>query len=152
MVCQQYLRETESIIGKRCGILLTLSSLFAPKTDVATPRGIKVCFKLRSLNNMIIRWWNNVFRALRDDWFTLLFLLSLRLAQSIFQLSYVNSICRLKHTALPFVALGRPDHSNVDIPGVPDQPMLRPLVGSQAIMGATCQCRAGHWAGRLPLY
>ena len=54
---------------------------------------------------MIIRGGTTVFRALRDDWFTLLFFTSLTIGAE-YMAEYINDYLPLQHTSLPSLPLG----------------------------------------------
>ena len=54
---------------------------------------------------MIIRGGTTVFRALRDDWFTLLFFSSLTVGAE-YLAGYINEYLPLKHTSFPSLPLG----------------------------------------------
>jgi hypothetical protein len=60
------------------------------------------------VENMIIRGGTTVFRALRDDWFTLLFFSSLTVGAE-YLAGYINEYLPLKHTSFPSLPLGLGD-------------------------------------------
>ena len=84
---------------------------------------------------MIIRGGTTVFRALRDDWFTLFFFISLTVGAE-----FIYEYFPLKHTSLPSLPLGVLITAMSIFLAFQINQCLRPLVGSQRIMGATDQC------------
>jgi ion channel-forming bestrophin family protein len=62
-------------------------------------------FQIKQVENMIIRGGTTVLRALRDDWFTLLFFSCLTVGAE-YMADYVNQYMPFKHTSLPSLPLG----------------------------------------------